>query len=152
MRVGSYVSIMMDRMKHPGALREKSCGAFFMPESEVKRMPKKPKRPCRYPSCPKLADGVYCEEHAKLMNAHYNKFSRGYDSNERYSKAWRKIRDRYITAHPLCERCLTEGRYIPADLVHHKKPLSEGGSTDDNNLMSLCYSCHEKIHRERGDR
>lgn len=153
-----YNGNMKMRAETPGALRERSCGAFFMPESEVERMPMKPKRPCRYPGCPRLADAgpscssVYCEEHAKLMNAHYNKFSRGYDSNERYSKAWRKIRDRYIAAHPLCERCLTEGRYIPADLVHHRKPLSEGGSNDDSNLMSLCCSCHEKIHRKRGDR
>ncbi|MBQ7332166.1 MAG: HNH endonuclease, partial [Opitutales bacterium] len=23
---------------------------------------------------------------------------------------------------------------------------------DESNLMSLCRSCHEKIHKERGDR
>jgi 5-methylcytosine-specific restriction protein A len=36
--------------------------------------------------------------------------------------------------------------------VHHIVPLSEGGSNEEKNLMSLCRSCHEKIHRERGDR
>ena len=30
--------------------------------------------------------------------------------------------------------------------------LAEGGSNDESNLMSLCRSCHEKMHRERGDR
>lgn len=95
---------------------------------------------------------MYCEEHQKLMNRHYNSFQRGYDSGERYGSAWRVIRNRYIKQHPLCERCLVNGKYTPADLVHHKKPLSEGGSNDDSNLMSLCCSCHEKIHRERGDR
>ena len=113
-------------------------------------MPRKPKRPCRYPDCSKLTDGVYCKEHQRLMNAHYNHFSRGYNSNERYGREWRKIRDRYITAHPLCERCLINGRYTPADLVHHKKPLSDGGTNDESNLMSLCYSCHEKEHGGRG--
>ena len=29
--------------------------------------------------------------------------------------------------------------------------LAEGGSDDESNLMSLCRSCHEKLHRERGD-
>lgn len=113
-------------------------------------MPRKPKRPCRYPGCAKLADGVYCEGHAKLMNSHYNKFSRGYDSNERYNSAWKKIRDRYIKAHPLCELCLAEGRYTPAVLVHHKKPLADGGTNEESNLMSLCFSCHEIIHGGRG--
>lgn len=113
-------------------------------------MPRKPKRPCRYPNCPRLTDKVYCEEHARLMNSHYNKFSRGYDSNERYGGAWKKIRDRYITAHPLCERCLEQGKYTPAELVHHKKPLAEGGSHNESNLMSLCCSCHEVIHGGRG--
>ena len=111
-------------------------------------MPRKPKRPCRYPSCAKLTDGMYCEEHAKLMNSHYNKFSRGYDSNKRYGGAWKKIRDRYIKAHPLCERCLSEGRYTPAVLVHHKKPLADGGTNEESNLMSLCFSCHEEIHEK----
>ncbi len=113
-------------------------------------MPRKPKRPCRYPGCSKLTDGVYCEGHQKLMNRHYNRFQRGYDSGERYGSAWRKIRDRYIKQHPLCERCLAEGRCVPADLVHHKKTLSDGGTHDESNLMSLCCSCHEKIHGGRG--
>jgi hypothetical protein len=32
--------------------------------------------------------------------------------------------------------------------VHHIIPLSEGGTNDESNLMSLCRSCHEKIHKE----
>ena len=31
-------------------------------------MPRKPKRPCSYPGCPKLTDGRFCEEHQKLIN------------------------------------------------------------------------------------
>lgn len=115
-------------------------------------MPRKPKRPCRYPGCGRLSDGPYCEEHAKLMNRHYNRFSRGYDSGKRYGRAWRKIRDRYIAAHPLCERCLEEGRLTPVEEVHHILPVSQGGTHDPGNLMSLCQSCHTKIHLEIGDR
>ena len=114
-------------------------------------MPRKPKRPCRYPGCAKLADSVYCEAHAKLMNRHYNHFARGYNSSQRYGKAWEKIRNRYISAHPLCEKCLSEGKCTPAALVHHKKPIADGGTNEESNLMSLCNFCHEIFHGGRGE-
>ena len=115
-------------------------------------MPRKPKRPCRYPGCPNLTDGVYCEEHAPLMEQHYEKFQRGYSPGKRYGRAWTRIRHRYATKHPLCEMCLKNERYVAVEEVHHIVPLSEGGTHDESNLMSLCRSCHEKIHKERGDR
>lgn len=115
-------------------------------------MPRKPKRPCRYPGCSRLSDDVYCEEHKKLMDRHYEKFSRGYSANERYGSKWKKIRDKYVREHPLCEMCLEEGKATIMDEVHHKISVSEGGSHNESNLMSLCKSCHEKIHRQRGDR
>ena len=62
------------------------------------------------------------------------------------------IRDRYAAAHPLCERCLKEGRYTPVEEVHHIVPISKGGDHRESNLMSLCQSCHTKIHVEMGDR
>ena len=99
-----------------------------------------------------LTDGVYCEEHAKVMEQHYEKFQRGYSPGKRYGRAWKRIRDRYVHKHPLCEQCLKEGRYVAVEEVHHIVPLAEGGSNDESNLMSLCRSCHEKIHHERGDR
>ena len=37
-------------------------------------MPRKPKRPCSYPGCPRLTDGRYCEEHAKLEAKRYEKY------------------------------------------------------------------------------
>ena len=114
-------------------------------------MPMKPKRPCRYPGCPKLTDGLYCEEHAKVMQQHYEKFTRGYSSGKRYGRAWKRIRDSYVKTHPFCEQCFEKGIIVPVDEVHHKKPLSEGGSHDRSNLISLCKSCHAKIHAERGD-
>ncbi len=113
-------------------------------------MPYKPKRSCRYSGCSKLTDDVYCEEHKKLMNRHYDSFQRGYNGSERYGGNWRKIRNCYIKRHPLCEHCFAEGRCVTANLVHHIKPLSQGGTHDEINLMSLCYSCHEKIHGGRG--
>ena len=93
-------------------------------------MPRKPRRPCGHPGCPRLAveGGQYCEEHTKTE------------------------RDRYAAAHPLCEMCLKEGRLTPVEEVHHILPISQGGDHRQSNLMSLCQSCHTKLHRELGDR
>ena len=118
---------------------------------EVNPMPTKPKRPCRYGGCPNLTDSRtgYCEEHRSLMQRHYEHFTRGYNQHERYGSSWKKIRDRYITAHPLCEECLGLGRATVATLVHHVKSIADGGTNDESNLRSLCVSCHEKIHRRK---
>ena len=115
-------------------------------------MPKKPKRPCSYPGCPELTDDIYCESHKSLINRNYNKYERDSASNKRYGRAWKRIRDRYIKAHPLCEECKKHGRLMPAEEVHHILPLSKGGGNESSNLMSLCKSCHSRITAESGDR
>ena len=76
----------------------------------------------------------------------------GYDSSERYGSEWRKIRNRYIKAHPLCEECLKAERLTPSKEVHHVVPINHGGTHDENNLMALCKSCHSRITAESGDR
>jgi 5-methylcytosine-specific restriction protein A len=105
-------------------------------------MPYKPKRPCAYPGCPKLTDGLFCTEHKKTENRNYTRYRRDPASNKRYGRAWKRIRDRYIAAHPLCEQCSAAGRYTPAQEVHHKKPLADGGTHAEDNLMALCKPCH----------
>ena len=30
---------------------------------------------------------------------------------------------------------------------HHRRPVSQGGRTDIDNLMLLCWRCHQKVHR-----
>ena len=115
-------------------------------------MPRKPKRPCSYPGCPNLTDGQYCKEHEAAARRQYNKYERSADVNKKYGRAWKRIRDRYAAAHPLCEMCLKEGRLTPVDEVHHIVPISQGGTHARDNLMSLCRSCHTKIHHDLGDR
>lgn len=127
-------------------------------------MPTKPKRPCRYPGCPRLtSSGVYCPEHAAVKAAEheahererakeYDKFKRDPDHSKKYGRAWKRIRDRYARAHPFCEECFKQGIMTPVEEVHHIIPVSEGGRHTDDNLMSLCQSCHTKIHIKRGDR
>ena len=115
-------------------------------------MPYKPKHPCSYPGCPNLTDRRFCPEHEKQENARYEKYDRDPAVRRRYGRAWKRIRDSYAKAHPLCEECLKQGKIVPMDEVHHKLPLSEGGTHARDNLISLCKSCHSRIHAERGDR
>lgn len=115
-------------------------------------MPIKPKRPCSYPGCPNLTDGQYCDAHRKSERQKYDKYERSPDINKKYGRAWKRIRDRYAAEHPLCEMCLKEGRLTPVQEVHHIIPISQGGTHARSNLMSLCQSCHTKIHHDIGDR
>ena len=111
-------------------------------------MPDKPLRPCAYPGCPEvITSGRYCPKHKTIAGRSYNQTSRRPDFAKTYDSRWRKLRDLYIKKHPLCELCLADGLYVPADLVHHKIPTELGGTHDESNLQSLCNSCHNKIHR-----
>ena len=114
-------------------------------------LPRLPKKPCKYPGCPNLTEKTYCEEHEKEMNRAYEKYGRDKAVRRKYGRAWKRIRDKYVSHHPFCERCFEKGIAVPVDEVHHIKPLSEGGTHDQGNLIALCKSCHAKIHAERGD-
>ena len=114
-------------------------------------MPMKPKRPCRYPGCPNLTDGRYCPEHQQKVNSNYEKYGRDPATKKRYGRAWKRIRDKYAAEHPFCELCFKRGIIVETQEIHHKKPLSEGGTHDRSNLIALCKSCHSSIHAHRGD-
>jgi len=115
-------------------------------------VPNKPAHPCAYSGCPNLTHGRFCERHSQTENARYNKYQRDPKINKRYGSAWSRISKAYRKTHPLCEKCQCEGRLTPAALVHHIKPLSEGGTHDRANLMALCDSCHSAIHSDRWGR
>lgn len=115
-------------------------------------MPYKPNTPCRYPGCPKLTAERYCTEHQKVVTDHYNHYERDPASRKRYGRAWKRIRDRYIARHPLCEQCQRDDKITPATEVHHIQPLSRGGTHAEDNLMSLCHVCHSSITARDGDR
>ena len=119
---------------------------------EVNTVPTKPKRPCSYPGCPRLTDGRFCEKHAKLESRRYEKYDRDPATRKRYGRAWKRVRERYIAAHPLCEKCRERGKLTPAQEVHHLLPLSRGGTHDESNLMALCKPCHSEITARDGDR
>lgn len=71
---------------------------------------------------------------------------------KRYGRQWKKIRDRYIKLHPMCEQCKRDGKLTEAQEVHHIVPLSKGGTHDEENLMALCTNCHSTITAKEGGR
>lgn len=116
------------------------------------QMPRKPKRPCSHLGCPNLTEGRFCEEHVKLQNKNYEKYERDPKTKSRYGRAWKRIRDKYVSLHPFCELCYEKGMLVETEEVHHKKKLSDGGTHDRDNLIALCKSCHSRIHVLNGDR
>lgn len=104
-------------------------------------MPRKPKKPCRHPGCPKLTDGNYCEEHEALHRG-----ERESAGKRGYNKKWQKARARYLKEHPLCAECLRNGRAVTATVVDHIKPHRGDPILfwDEENWQSLCKPCHDK--------
>jgi 5-methylcytosine-specific restriction protein A len=53
-------------------------------------------------------------------------------------------RARRLAANPLCRDCLNfEIIERQAVEIHHIRPLARGGLDDDDNVWSLCKSCHD---------
>ena len=115
-------------------------------------MPKRPRSPCRFAGCPELTEGLYCDKHRKLKNRYYNKYKRDPNTYKRYGTRWRRIRQLYIKEHPVCEVCEKQGKITPVQEVHHIIPLSRGGTHHEDNLMSLCKSCHSRITATKEER
>ena len=55
--------------------------------------------------------------------------------------AWERKSKRFRKKYPYCIIC---GKL--AEEVHHIIPLTEGGTHDENNLVSLCIKHHVRIH------
>ena len=71
------------------------------------------------------------------------------------STAWKQTRRAYMkSVGGLCERCMANGIVRPAEVVHHKKPISEKNVSNVNitlswnNLQALCAACHAEVHDE----
>ena len=72
------------------------------------------------------------------------------------SKAWKDCRAAYRKSkRGLCERCLSEGRLTPGEIVHHKVHLSPENINDPtvslswDNLELVCRDCHAQLHDAR---
>ena len=117
-------------------------------------MPTKPKKPCSYSGCPKLTEGQYCEEHKKLTDRNYNLYERDKINQKFYQSAeWKAVKKHHLAIEPLCRECKKNGLLTKATMADHIIPIKQGGATlDDNNLQSLCWSCHSQKSAEEGSR
>ena len=108
-------------------------------------MPYRPKRPCQYVGCPNLHQNRngFCDEHQSSAWKPYDQ-NRGSSSKRGYDARWRKIRDKKLRKHPICQEC---GK-AEAVLVHHVDCNSFNNRGD--NLQSVCVECHALIHSKKG--
>ena len=96
-------------------------------------MPTSPPRWCA--RCQEAHDGV-CPQRQPRVDIRPHATARGYDGR------WQKIRAAKRARDPLCELCREAGRVVLAELVDHFIPLAANGTHDDENLVSMCRSCH----------
>ena len=63
-----------------------------------------------------------------------------------YNHRWRKVRAAYLRRHPLCVKCLAEGRYVTATVVDHIVPHRGNPLLmwDVSNYQALCKPCHDR--------
>ncbi len=65
-------------------------------------------------------------------------------TSKKYGKAWKRIRDKFISLNPTCKMC-----GAPATEVHHIVPVNIGGANHSReNLMAVCHECHAAIHEK----
>lgn len=70
------------------------------------------------------------------------------------SMAWKRLRNTFISLHPLCQFCLDNDKVEPATEVHHAVPFLRGSNDDERwqlfldekNLIPLCSKCHTAVH------
>lgn len=76
------------------------------------------------------------------------------------SREWQELRIAKLRANPLCEECMKQGIATSARCVHHIVPIETARTKDEmkrlaldcglNGLISLCFACHARIHKELG--
>lgn len=109
-------------------------------------MPKRPKTPCKHPSCARLVPygSQYCSDHIPMHRKDVKGTTeKGYDSR------WRKARAWFLNAHPLCVMCLENERLEQATVVDHIVP-HRGDQIlfwDESNWQPLCKKCHDRKTR-----
>ena len=116
-------------------------------------MPNKAKKPCSHFGCPNLTTERYCEAHKKDSQS-YDRY-RGSAKERGYDSRWRRYRDAFLKAHPVCEcdECKANGWVKPATVVDHIIPHK--GDTvlfwDPKNHQAMYKPHHDaKTAREDG--
>ncbi|WP_374245295.1 HNH endonuclease [Zoogloea sp.] len=121
-------------------------------------MPVSAPKPCTSPGCKARAvpGGSRCEAHVVAAGSFADR-SRGTRHQRGYGTDWDAKRLQILERdNGLCQECLRQGRVTPCGhkpftaFCDHIRPKAEGGTDDDDNLQTLCSSCHRaKTDREK---
>lgn len=110
-------------------------------------MPRKAKTPCRHTGCSALLDNPgFCDKHRReTFRIQKQTVTEDYKERNRFyqRKNWKAARSLQLQIEPLCRQCRKLGKFKEATVVDHIIAIEDGGSElDQNNLQSLCASCH----------
>lgn len=59
---------------------------------------------------------------------------------------WEERRQQFLEHKPFCEKCFSDYYDNIILQIHHKLPISKGGSHKVDNLIVLCKNCHQSKH------
>ncbi|ACQ52848.1 HNH endonuclease [Clostridium botulinum] len=86
------------------------------------------------------------------MTARFKRYEADKETSKFYKTyKWVKKRQEVLIRDNFeCQECKKQGRFRPADCVHHIKELKQYPelALDINNLTSLCNRCHNLIHEK----
>ena len=113
---------------------------------------------CKYPGCqaPVPYGQRYCDRHAeqgKRKDAEARQERRRYFDRQResaskrgYTSKWRQVSKRFLSRHPFCVMCYSEGKMTPATEVDHIKPHRGDHELmwSESNWQPLCHRCHSR--------
>lgn len=130
-------------------------------------MPVLPKRPCAAPGCRALVDKGRCEAHQRASRQVAEDL-RLSSAKRGYGRRWRRAREIFLQAHPLCEcdECQAGAKRVTASEVvdhiedHKGDPIK---FWDEANWQALSKICHDRktarttgfgrttgVHHDRG--
>lgn len=106
------------------------------------------------PGCPELAPpgSSYCPTHQAEQDKAYDQ-ARGSPAARGYGARWRRLRAWHLGRNPICvDPYGLHDTQVPAKHVDHIIPKEQGGTDHEDNLRSLCTTCHSRRHALEGDR
>ena len=104
----------------------------------------------------------YCDKHKVIELENVKRWRKAYDEkrqDDKYKKFYKSSRWKFLRSHVLkrdnyvCQECIKENKLTVCSTVHHIVSIKEDFSKalDEDNLITLCHECHNKIHeRFRG--